>query len=148
MFFTSRVCVMTALFVVAAASSPGCGPLLLPAGTRLPDDLQWQVEDAWEQAMTPPHALGREDLLRFVVTHLAHVWGVDRFKFRSEKDLSHGRVIMTVDFDRALPGDGDFTLEYQDLTGVTLRLERYAGEEVIEFAKRLTGEINEADGAQ
>jgi hypothetical protein len=136
----SRSLLVIVVLVGVPSGLLGCGPLLLPAGNRLPDDAQWETDVAWEQAMTAPHWLGREELLRFVVSNLGHVMGVDRFKYRSEKDLSGGKVIMMVDFDRALPGDGVFTLEYRNLAGTALRVERYAGEEVIELAKRLTEE--------
>ena len=115
----------------------GCGPIMFPAGYRLPDEEQWEVDNAWEQAMNPPELLGREDLLTFLISHGSHVLGVDRFSFRSEKDLPRGKAIMTVEFDVATPGDGEFSFEYRNLAGQVLRRETYSGEEVLLTVKAL-----------
>jgi hypothetical protein len=123
--------------VIGIVVLSGCGPLMVPAGVRIEPAAQAQLDVAWEQAMAFPHKLNREELLEFVVGDMAHVVGVDRFRFRSEKDLSGGTVVMTVEFDRAVPGQGQFTVEYRSRAGEVLRAEHYSGDEVVQRAAEL-----------
>jgi hypothetical protein len=114
---------------------------MLPAGVRLEPAEQGQVDAAWEEAMAFPHKLNREELLDFVVGNMAHAVGVDRFRFRSEKDVAGGVVVMTVEFDQAVPGRGQFVLEYRTRAGELLRAERYTGDEVIERAVEMSRSV-------
>src|SRR5687767_4309953 len=96
--------------LLALLTLPSCGPMLLPAVHRLDPDTQFHVNNAWNNMLTPPARLDRDLLLDVILARQLHTLGVDRLDFRSEKDTSPGKVVMTVRYDRAYGTDSRFTV--------------------------------------
>jgi hypothetical protein len=107
-----------------------CGPLRAPMATRLDDDVQKRVDEAWDKALSPVGRLDRQRLLDVLVGTEAYQRGVDKLTFRSEKRCAAGRVVMEVHFDRAAPARDRFEVLVLGPDGAELRRETYGREEV------------------
>lgn len=125
---------LAALFVV------GCGPLSQPIPERLDPENQKAVDAAWNRALTPAGQHDRQTWLDVFVTRYAHEVGVDRLSFRSEKDLTNGKAVMEVLYDRTKPDDDRFVVTVYDAAGKVLRAERFTREDV----QRTYRELNPA----
>ena len=115
----------------------GCGPMFLPLSPRLGPEDQRQVDTMWENILTPVNRVGHDTLLDTLMVYWLYQTGVDRLHLVSEKYLSHGKVIMEIDCDRASPDTDQFTVTVLDGRGRTLRRERYARCEIEQRAKAL-----------
>ena len=115
----------------------GCGPMFLPLSSRLGPEDQRQVDTVWENMLTPVNRVGHDTLLDTLMVYWLYQTGVDRLHLVSEKYLTHGKVIMEVDCDRASPDTDQFTVTVLDGRGRTLRRERYARCEIEQRAKAL-----------
>jgi hypothetical protein len=97
---------------------------------RLDAGGQKQIDDAWNQALTPLNNYDNQALLDLLVTTQAYQIGVDSLTFRSEKTVLIGKVVMEIAFDRAKPLEDRFTVTVSDKAGKVLRTERYGREQV------------------
>lgn len=97
---------------------------------RLDPNGQQQIDDAWDQALTPVSRCDGQSLLDLLVTTQAYQLGVDTLAFRSEKRFSGGKVVMEIAYDRSKPGDDRFTVTVSDRAGKPVRVERYGREQV------------------
>lgn len=113
-------------------SLAGCGLLTFPMVTRLSEEKQAQVDDAWKNLFTPPDRLDRTLLLDVLLAMQLHQQGVDRLELVSEKEVGAARVVMSVRFDRTRPSFDEFVISYVDAVGVEARRERYTSGEVKE----------------
>ncbi len=127
-------------FLSVATLLAGCGPMTHPMVSRLTEDEQAQVDEAWTQMFLPPERLDRSLLLDVLLSFELHQVGVDRLALVSEKRVGQGRVIMTVNFDRASPAFDEFTIAYVDEAGCELRRERYTSAEIMDRLAFLFGE--------
>ncbi|HET6572987.1 MAG TPA: hypothetical protein VFG68_05240 [Fimbriiglobus sp.] len=130
-------CVALAALAVAFATSNGCGPLTRPLPQRLEDDEQKEVDDAWDQALTPVNKHDRQTWLDVMAGARAYEHGVDSLVLRSEKKWTGGRVVMEVHFDRARPDDDRFDLTVIDHAGKVLWHERFGRAEVEQAIREL-----------
>ena len=108
----------------------GCGPVVSPMPPRLDADGQKQIDDAWDQALTPVNKYDGQALLDLLVTTQAYQFGVDSLSFRSEKTFSGGKVLMEIAFDRSKPGADRFAVTILDKAGKILRTETYGRDQV------------------
>ena len=94
--------------------SPRAGPppsvprrlrlVVSPMPPRLDADGQKQIDDAWNQALTPIDKYDNQTLLDLLVITQAYQLGVDSLTFRSEKSFVGGKVVMEIAFDRGEAG--------------------------------------------
>lgn len=115
----------------------GCGPLSSPMLPRLRPEEQRQVDQAWENILTPVQRVDRQTLLDTNVLFWLYMMGVDRMHMTSEKYFSGGMVVMEIDCDRASPDSDQFTITVLDHQGHTLRRERYSRSEVDESSRTM-----------
>jgi hypothetical protein len=132
-----RLKISIQLCIALATATAGCGPMFLPMSTRLDAEGQHQVDTVWENMLTPVNRVGHDTLLDTLMVYWLYQTGVDRLHLVSEKYLSHGKVVMEADCDRASPDTDQFTLTVLDTRGRTLRRERYARCEIEQRAKAL-----------
>src|SRR4051794_19573255 len=88
--------------------SIACGPLQIPMGQRLDKTDQAAVDAGWQRAIEQNNELGRQGWLDMMVGTYAFERGVDRFHFKSEKEIEDRLVVMEVWFDRAQPDEDAF----------------------------------------
>jgi hypothetical protein len=98
---------MKYLLLMSLAVLGGCGHLFFPAVQRLSPDEQAQVDQTWNNMLTPPGRLDRELLLDTIEAFQLHATGIDRLKLECEKDFNGGTVHMIVDFNRRRPVEND-----------------------------------------
>lgn len=127
MYALALCCVVVPVFGII-----GCGPLpyAQPMGNRLNEESQAEVNAGWERALSPVDRLDRQQWLDVMVLTQAFQAGVDRFEFRSEKDIKDGLVVMEVTFDRASPTADQFRIKVYDDQRKLVRQEAYVREEV------------------
>jgi len=126
-----------ALFILLTVSVTGCGPLVSPMLPRLKPDEQHQVDQAWDNLLTPVQRVDRQTLLDTSVAFWMYTLGVDRMHMTSEKYFSGGTVVMEIDCDRAVPDSDQYTITVLDHQGRTLRRERYSRSDVEETSTTL-----------
>ncbi len=117
----------------------GCGPLVMPLTNRLMPEDQKQIDTEWDNMLTPVNRLSRQTLLDTTVMYWLYRLGVDRLRLVSKKYLTHGKVVMEIDCDRASPESDEFIVSIVDDRGQTLRRERYMRKDVEESAQALWG---------
>ncbi len=110
--------------IVMAFLLTGCGPLFTPMTSRLTPDDQRQIDAIWDNMLTPVNRLDRQTLLDATIVGWLYQLGVDRLRLVSEKFLTHGKVVMEIDCDRASPDSDEFIVTVLDDRGQTLRRER------------------------
>ena len=108
----------------------GCGPMARPMAVRLQPEEQAQVDEAWENMLTPPDRLDRLLFLDTVLSGQLYQIGTDRLYFGSEKRLRDGVVTMEVFFDRRSPEADRFTIRYVNGRGQQELYETYSRQEV------------------
>jgi hypothetical protein len=109
----------------------GCGPMGSgPMPPRLQDDEQKQVDESWNNALTPVDKLDRQAILDALVLSQAYQAGVDKLLFRSEKKCAAGTVIMEIHFDRSKPDQDRFDFRIVGANGQVLRELTYNRQEV------------------
>jgi hypothetical protein len=108
----------------------GCGPLQRPMPTRLDQEGQKQIDQSWDEALTPVDRLNRQQVLDVLVSSFAFEVGVDRLAFRSEKEFRGGLVVMEIHYDRRKPDGDRFEVTVFDGGGKELRHERYSRQDV------------------
>jgi len=123
--------------LLLALLTTGCGPLILPLSTRTTPEDQHQIDTMWDNMLTPASRVPRETLLDSILVYWLYQTGVDRLHLTSEKYLTHGKVVMEIDCDRASPDTDQFTLTILDDRGQTLRRERYPRPEIESRAQAL-----------
>jgi hypothetical protein len=133
-----RLAFPIALFLSLA----GCGPLFLPMLPHLEADDQRQVDQMWDNLLTPVQRVDRQTLLDANVAYWMYAIGVDRMHMTSEKYFTGGTVVMEIDCDRANPEVDQFTITVLDDRGRTVRRERYSRADVEESARMLRGMSN------
>jgi len=130
-----------ALLILLTASITGCGPLVSPMLPRLKPDEQHQVDQAWDNLLTPVQRVDRQTLLDTSVAFWMYTLGVDRMHMTSEKYFSGGTVVMEIDCDRAVPDSDQYTITVLDRQGRTLRRERYSRSDVEESSTEMLSGI-------
>lgn len=129
------------LFGLVTLWMTGCGPMSQPLPERLSDEAQQDIDNHWNQALTPVEKHDRETWLDVLVVTRAYQAGVDSLDFRSEKKWAGGRVVMEIHFDRAKPADDRFEITVLDHAGQVLRRERFGREEI----ERVVTELSERE---
>ena len=114
------------IFVVLA----GCGPMARPMVVRIEEKDQVQINEAWENMLSPPGQLDRILLLDTVMAYQLYQVGTDRVYFGSDKHLRDGVVTMEVFFDRRSPESDRFTIRYVNSNGQQQRYETYTRQQV------------------
>jgi hypothetical protein len=122
----------------------GCGPMVSPMLPRLKPDEQRQVDQAWDNLLTPIQRVDRQTLLDTNVAFWMYTLGVDRMHLISQKYFSGGTVIMEIDCNRATPDSDQYTITVLDHQGRTLRRERYSRSDVEESSAALASDIFQA----
>lgn len=117
----------TSLLIIAS-----CGPLQVPMGRQLDQNQQAAVDAGWQRALEFDDELGRQGWLDMMVGTLAFEHGVDRFHFKSEKEVGARLVVMEVWFDRSKPDDDAFEITVFDDERKIVRKERYTRSDVEE----------------
>ena len=121
----------------------GCGPMgATPLPTRLDEENQKIVDDAWGRAFGPMQQLDRQGLLDFILSVYGYQLGVDRLEFRSEKTVADGIVVMSVRYDRQHPETDRFEIQLLDSTGEKLRSEGFNREEIDAVSKDFATTLN------
>jgi|SRR5665213_1292121 len=115
---------------VATVLLYGCGPMQMPMPVRLDDEGQKNLDQNWDEALTPVGRFNHPALLDAFLLTQAYQIGVDKLSFRSEKKVSLGTVVMEIEYDRLKPGEDRFEVKIYDLVGKLLREERYGRKEV------------------
>lgn len=125
---------MRALMTIVVLLAVGChGPLRFsPMVTRPEPETQATIDESWENMLRPADRLERTLLLDVVLVHQFYQYGVDRLHMVSEKEVSGGRVIMEVRYDRERPLLDEFAVTYVDRHGREMRRERFDRDEVEE----------------
>jgi hypothetical protein len=122
---------LTILFIVAAASLGGCGPMAMPMTVRLDEQQQREVDQMWSSMLTPSDRLDRDLLLDVILSYQMFQVGVDRLHLTAEKRFAGGLAVMEIDCDRAGPPELDhFAITVVDRQGRMLRHEYYTRPEV------------------
>ncbi len=135
-----------ALLTVLIASMTGCGPLVSPMAPRLEPEMQRQVDQAWDNLLTPVRRVDRQTLLDANIAFWMYTMGVDRLHMVSQKCFSGGTAIMEIDCDRANADSDQYTITVLDRQGRTVRRERYSRSDVEESSKMLvTGDVVHAE---
>src|SRR5687767_5411722 len=116
--------------ICAALIVVGCGPVARPLPQRLSVDEQKQIDDHWNDALSPVEKHDRQTWLDVFVATQAYQVGVETLDLRSEKKWAGGRVVMEIHFDRTKPADDRFEVTVYDFVGKVLRRERYGREEL------------------
>lgn len=116
---------LKSLSVIGLLAIAACGPIIVPMGRQLTPDEQQLVDESWQRALTADDDLGRQGWLDLMVGTLAFEHGVDRFQFKSEKQVDDRLVVMEVRFDRAKPDEDAFEVTVFDGERKILRKERY-----------------------
>ncbi|MCZ6698078.1 MAG: hypothetical protein O7D94_04010 [Planctomycetota bacterium] len=132
---------MRTLIISAVIATVGCGPLTAPMVARLGPEQQAEADAAWQNMFDPPNRLDRTLLLDVLIKYQMYQSGVDRLSLTSEKDVSSGRVVMAVSYDRNKPEFDAFTMSYYGNDGRQIRREVYTREDVerrMEFLCRET----------
>lgn len=118
--------------IVSLLFSVGCrlgemGPMPM----RLDVETQHEINQMWQNALTPANRLDR-DLLMDVLLKYAMYWhGVDRVRATAEKDFVGGRVVMDLNYDRNLSPENDtFSVTVVNDLNQVLRIERYNRSEI------------------
>ena len=124
-------------FAVLGMGVTGCGPMQVPMAPRLDDQGQKKIDEAWDQAVQPVNRYDHQALLDVLLVTRAYQAGVDKLTFRSEKRVATGTVVMEVHYDRAIPGEDRFEVQFVDRDGRKVRKERYSREEVEKTYKEL-----------
>ena len=133
------------IFVVLA----GCGPMARPMVVRIEEKDQVQINEAWENMLSPPGRLDRILLLDTVMAYQLYQVGTDRVYFGSDKHLRDGVVTMEVFFDRRSPESDRFTIRYVNGRRQQELYETYLRQEVddrFEFLFPSVAERNETSG--
>ncbi|MCG3138616.1 MAG: hypothetical protein HJJLKODD_02481 [Phycisphaerae bacterium] len=119
--------------VVMLIGGTGCrGPLEYPMVTRLSEEQQWQVDEAWGNMLDQGEEVDRVLWLDVMIVGQLYEQGVDTLVMQSTKTVSDGKVVMTIQFNRAEPQYDEFNLAYYDDKGQEIRRERYLFDEVRE----------------
>jgi hypothetical protein len=108
----------------------GCGPMQMPMPVRLDDEGQKNLDQNWDDALTPVGRFNHPALLDAFLLTQAYQIGVDKLSFRSEKKVAVGTVVMEIEYDRLKPDEDRFEVKIYDPTGKLLREERYGRKEV------------------
>ena len=124
------------------ALTVGCGPMQTPLPTRLDDEGQKSVNDAWEKVLERVDRYDNQALLDMLIVTQAYQTGVDKLELRSEKRFSGGIVIMEIRYDRSAPKEDRFEVKVVDAAGKVLREERYEREQIEKTDKVLIREYN------
>lgn len=120
-------------FLVILTLVAGCsGPLTFPMVERLQPEDQAEVEEIWNNVLTPIGRLDRDTLLDTVVASQLHQQGIDRLNLQCEKVFDGGRIVFRLSFDRARPAGDVLEIDIFDNAGRRVRSEEYAGAEVLE----------------
>lgn len=115
--------------ICAALSANGCSGSFQtgPIPTRLDPEAQATIDSSWNNALNPPHRLDRTLLLDVLMSGHLYWFGVDQLNARVEKKVDSGRVVMVINYDRALSDNADaFTVTHYDQFGGILRMEQYS----------------------
>lgn len=119
----------------------GCGPLHSPMPVRFADEQQKAIDDAWDRAFQPVDHLDGQALLDALISSGGYEMGVDRLRFRSEKNCAAGLVVMEIQFDRAQPALDRFAVTVQDGDGRVIRQQVYMRDQVERTCAELFDEI-------
>lgn len=92
----------------------GCGPLFTPMTARLTPEDQRRIDVTWDNMLTPVGRPDRQTLLDTLIVFWLYQVGVDHFHLISEKYLTHGKVVMEVNCDRASPELDEFVVAVLD----------------------------------
>ena len=104
-----------------------------PIPTRLDPEVQATVDSSWNNALNPPHRLDRTLLLDVMMAGHLYWFGIDQLNARVEKKIDSGRVVMVINYDRALSDSADaFTVTHYDQYGGILRMEQYSRADIDE----------------
>jgi hypothetical protein len=128
--------------IILSLTLTGCGPLFVPMAPTLQAEDQRQVDQMWDNLLTPVQRVDRQTLLDANVAYWMYAIGVDRMHMTSEKYFSGGTAVMEIDCDRANPDADQFTITILDDRGRTVRRERYSRADVEESARMLRGMSN------
>jgi hypothetical protein len=97
---------------------------------RLDEEGQNQIDESWNNALTPIDRLDRQQVLDALVASFTFEVGVDRLTFRSEKEFRGGLVVMEIHYDRRHPDGDRFEVTVLDSDGKQLRHENYSRQDV------------------
>jgi hypothetical protein len=122
------------------AIASGCGPLVVPAFTRLDPKEQVMVDQMWRNMITDPNRLDRELLLDVLIYHGLFEAGIDEGSFHAVKHVDQATVLMDIKFVRDKPLKDHFDVTIKDANGKELRSEHYSGQEVMSHVNGLWGE--------
>jgi hypothetical protein len=120
------------VFCICCMSTSGCNELGLtekPAGRRLAPEEHSALDGVWNERLRPLD-VGRDELLRTIMTYGLYEFGVDKLELTTTKLARGFAVRMEIVFDRVKPEQDEFTVTYQDEQGHPIRTERYSGAEV------------------
>ena len=118
----------------------GCQLGGTPMPVRLPEESQKHVNDAWNNALGPPARLDRDLLLDVMISYDMYWTGVDRVRATVEKDLSPGRVVMELQYDRNQPPETDaFTVTCFDQYNAVQRVEHFSRADIDARRSALNG---------
>ena len=124
---------MRAIALALVLTVAGCSSLVArPMVARLQPEQQSQIDDSWDNMLSPPERLDRMLLLDTVLAGQLYQIGADRVQFRSEKQVRDGTVTMEVFYSRHNPDNDRFTIRYVDGNGLQRRFETYTRQEVDE----------------
>jgi hypothetical protein len=127
------------LYAIVACMMTGCGPMVIPMIERLDDQDQAEVDEMWENMLTPAKRLDRQTLLDVLIMQMLYQRGGDQFVARAEKQTSHATVLMEISFDRLHPERDAFTVTMSDPVGREIRRETYAPDEIKQAVEELFG---------
>jgi hypothetical protein len=122
-----------------------CGPLERPMPTRLKDDDQLKIDEAWNRALSPITNHNHQALLDLLVTTSAYEIGVDELFLRSTKRFQAGLVVMELHYNRLIPENDRFVVQVFDPEGKLLRQENYDRAEVEKTNKELSMDLRELE---
>src|SRR5437764_10232184 len=105
--------------------SLSCGPLERPMPTRLDNENQLQIDEAWNRALSPITKHNHQALLDLMVMTAAYEIGVDELFLRSTKRYQAGLVVMELHYNRLIPENDRFVVQIFDPEGKLLRQENY-----------------------
>lgn len=121
---------MRTLLLLLALALPGCGPILTPMIPRLTEEQQSQVDQMWQNLLTPPTRVSHETLLDVLMNHMLYSFGTDRATYRAEKVVRNHLVLMEITFDRHRPNFDRFTVAVHGPDGSLLRQDHYSRQDI------------------